>query len=56
MERLADCSAKSRSFIWERGNAFPKDPPVNMSAETATPMSVPGCRVLASLMAYIPDE
>lgn len=40
--------------VWK--SAFPKDPPVNMSAETATPMPVPGCRLIASLMAYIPSE
>ena len=39
--------------VW--GGAFADAPPVNMSAQTATPMPVPGCRILASLAAYIPD-
>ncbi len=39
--------------VW--GSAFPDGPPVNTSAQTATPMPVPGCRILASLVAYIPD-
>ena len=39
--------------VWD--GAFADAPPVNMSAQTATPMPVPGCRILASLVAYIPD-
>jgi len=39
--------------VWE--GAFPKGPPVNMSAEVRGPMPVPGCRILASLVAYIPN-
>ena len=39
--------------VW--AGAFADAPPVNMSAQTATPMPVPGCRILASLAAYIPD-
>jgi enamine deaminase RidA (YjgF/YER057c/UK114 family) len=39
--------------VWEE--AFPEGPPVNMSAEVSGPMPVPGCRILASLVAYIPD-
>ncbi|MEE9256517.1 MAG: RidA family protein [bacterium] len=39
--------------VW--GDSFPGGPPVNMSAEVSGPMPVPGCRILASLVAYIPE-
>jgi len=39
--------------VWEE--SFPGGAPVNLSAEVSGPMPVPGCRILASLAAYIPD-
>ena len=39
--------------VW--GEAFPADPPTNMSAEVSGPMPVPGCRSIWSLAAYIPE-
>ena len=38
--------------VW--GDAFPCDPPTNMSAMVSGPMPVPGCRTLWSAVAYIP--
>lgn len=40
--------------VWEK--AFPTDPPVNTSAEVSGPFPVPGCRILVSLVAYIPEK
>jgi len=39
--------------VWEE--SFPDGPPVNVSAEISGPMPVPGCRILASMTAYISD-
>ena len=38
--------------VW--GEAFPTDPPTNMSAQLTGPMPVPGCRTLWSALACIP--
>lgn len=40
------------SEVW--AEAFPEPPPVNTCAEVSGPMPVPGCRILLSLVAYIP--
>jgi enamine deaminase RidA (YjgF/YER057c/UK114 family) len=40
--------------VW--GKTFPTDPPVNTSAQVSGPFPVPGCRILASLVAYIPEK